>query len=464
MLVLVTAALAGALPIRVVGEPPPRSMAVVLQAAGAKTLVAGCNDAARGPDEAADGVWSCGPLDPPAGTWAFYLLRDGVLLDGGVVEGVGTAAVAGVWASLDDGRLSLSTAGTGPVGTARAPAAFGPTLLVRISNYPGEGAPMVAATVAGSSSQIPCRDDGQFPDLGMNDQQPTCAGAVPEGAVSLALQTNTGERLDLGRVEGASPLVYATVDYATRAVDAAPFDLALPPAPAGTGLTGAAAEAPPAEASAAPSLTTTAAPAAAAPPVASAAPSVPDGVLGPGWGILPWLTLAGGAGLGFGVGRWRGRRIPPPEGLRRVRSPALLPGGPSVDDGSVVLRATRIEATTAALVDRLVAARRTILVLPEGMEPPVVAGGGLWVATSLDHDIIAGGIRSIAALPGPELALVVVGVGTVVDLGGVANDPLQQLVDALPPGTFTALVVPGDAGAPRWPAWRVGPELACERA
>lgn len=449
MLVTVSLALATVLPIRVAGAPDARAIQVLLQASGVDPLVAPCNDAGRPPDAGPDGVWSCGPVEPAAGSYAVYVLADGVLLDGGVVEGVGSAPVAGMWLGIEGDRLTVTTAGSGPAGVAGAPRGGGRTLLLRVANYPAGGAPMIVVGGASASMQVACRDDGQFPDLAMNDRQPSCAGPLPDGEVSLALQGNTGERLDLGRVDGKGPLVYATVDYLTRAVDGAPFTLPLPAAPAATRVA---------------SVTTSAAEAPAPTTLPAAATAPPAVAEGPGWGVLPWVAVAVAAGAGFGVGRWRGRRLRVPPELRRVRPNPLFEGGPTVLDGPLVLRAERLEATVRALVDRLLTTHRVVLVLPRGLGPPAAGAGALWVADTPDRRVLQEGLRGIAADPGPALALVVVGVGTVVDLGGVTGDPLVELVERLPSGVFTALVAPGDSGAPRWPTWRVDAEQRCFRA
>lgn len=446
---LVLAAAAAPLPVKVAGVGDARALQVLLQAQGADPLLLDCNDAARAPDPAADGVWSCAPAELASGTWAVSVLRDGVLLDAGLVTATGGPDVTGLWIAVDGRRAAVSTAGSGPAGAPTEARGPGAVLVVQVTGYPLPGAPVVAVGPA----QLACRDDGQFPDAAMNDQTPTCAGAVGPGPLPLVLQTNAGERLDLGTLPAADgPIRHATVAYPTRAVSTAPFALAWPAPPAEAALARAA-EPPPVEADAPPTEAEAAPRDAAAGSAAARRPAM--GATGPGLGIWPWLALAVGAVGGWGAAQLRRRPLPEPAGLVRQPGPPLFPGGPSTAERRVALRSDDLAATTRALVAALAGGHRVVLIAPPGLEPAPVPGPGLWTASTHDADVLAEGLGALARTPGAPLAVVIAGLGTVEDRGSVAGDPLATVADALGPSGFLALVLPGESGGPPWPTWRL---------
>jgi len=419
-------------------------------------VVSDCNDAGQAPDAAVDGRWQCQAVDVEGDEAVIALLVDARLVKAGTARWSGGGDRA-VWLLRQAGGVTLSprddltqaVAGA----TARGP---GSTLIARIQGYTDPSNPVLRLGGAGAEVQLNCRDDGTFPDPQANDGELTCIGLFDGDQATVGLAGAGGQLRSVGTVAlGPGPVRSLTVDLAQGTLDPAPFENlgifvpllraveTAPVLPASTTYEHPADPAP--TGSQPPGL----APPSGTIPLAPQLPSVP-----------PWLLGLAGVGLALAVGVGLGLRPRARRGelasLRRLPSPALVPGGPSLTERGCLLRAEDPLALALALVERLARERRVVVAAPPGLALPEVGGASVFAATDLDWRELARGVRALAATPGPEVALLVVGAHVVQDPGAVGDDPMGALERALPPGTWLGHLVPRQAVLASWlPAWVV---------
>jgi len=453
LVLLCSSALAGAVEVRAVVGSAQAVIAVLRD--GASTLPAACNDAGVAPDAAADGIWSCSPAELAGDRADVVVIVDGKATDAGVLtwEGYGARVAAismasgMVTASVDPGTLT-ATPGASP-----SPGA--PLTLARVVGY-GPGAPPVLVV---GRMQLFCHDDGNFPDLAVNDGQPGCAGVVPGDGGPVSLRGQADQAVSVGSVTwGAEPIRFLTVDVASSSSSSAPFDLPLPPVP--PSVAGA-----PATTAAEPTATPDEAASSAPLPASSPAPQpedkggvklhaagVGETLLGP-W---PWIVfLVGGGGGIVALRRLAARPYAVRATLKPLQAPPLFPGGPPWTEAAL-LRAADPTAFVLDVLPVLAQARRVVLVLPGLVDVPPVGGAGVWVAMVPSWEEVAAGVVELARSEGAPVALLVLGGSTIQDPGAVNPDALGKLMRSLPPGIWMGVIAGPDETVAAWlPVWRV---------
>ena len=433
---LSTPALASAIEVRAAVGSVQGVVAVVRD--GATTSATTCNDAGVAPDDTADGVWTCSPVDIPGNAADIVLIVDGHATDAGVLEWEGYGArVAAV--SIASGVVTASTdLGALPATPGARPAPGGPLTVARVLGY-GPGPPPVLVI---GGAQLFCHDDGNFPDQGVNDGQPGCAGVVPGAGGAVSLHGQSDQLIAVGSVSwGAEPIRFLSVDVATATSSSVPFDLPLRAlATSDDSVTSA------------PPVSTTEPPSADRGNVRVYATGVGETLLGP-W---PWIVfLVGGGGGVVALRRLGAKPSSLRPTLRPLAAPPLFAGGPPWSEAAV-LRAGDPTAFALDTLPVLAQSRRVVLVLPGLVEVPPVGGAGVWVAMVPTWEEVAAGVVDLARSEGAPVALLVLGASTVQDPGALAPDPIGKLARALPPGIWMGVVVGLDETVAAWlPVWSV---------
>jgi hypothetical protein len=424
---------------------------------GAGVYPAACNDAGVAPDARADGIWSCAPVDVAGDAANVLVIVDGLLRDGGVVRWSGVdPRVAAV--STTSGLTTISTDGSSLTATEGVtPAPGGPVVVARLVGYGTGPAPVLVL----GSTQLFCHDDGQFPDHGVNDGEPGCAGRVPASSTDVVLRASPEQLIPLGKITWPDgPIRYLTADIAAGTASAEPFELPLPPL-AALGDAAVPEAAPVAEAGSAEASGIAVAQPAPPPdePPGQAAPqprmSGPEGaetLFGP----LPWIVALLGGAAGIVALRLRqARTFVVRPSLRPHPGPPLFEGGPSTTGGAL-LRVADPLAFASALLPILAQGHRVVVAVPGLVDLPPVGGAGVWIAMVPTWEEVAAGVVGLAQTPGAPVALLVIGGGTVSDPGAVNPAALGKLSLALPPGVWMGVVCGVDEPVlASLPTWRV---------
>jgi hypothetical protein len=435
-------------------------VAVVRDGAGVYPVA--CNDAGVAPDSGADGIWTCASVDVAGDAADVVLIVDGQLRGAGVVRWSGLdPRVAAVSTSAGLTTVSTDAGSLKPVVGAAA-SSGGPVVIARLVGYGTGPAPVLVL----GSTQLFCHDDGQFPDHGVNDGEPGCAGRVPASSTDVVLRSSPEQLIPLGKItwpEG--PIRYLTANIVAGTASAEPFELPLPPLAAlGDAATPAepSASAPVADGGTAVDAAAPAEPSASAsgsepadrakPPPRVTGPEGADTLFGP----LPWIVALIGAAVGIVALRLRGARTyVVRHSLRPLPGPPLFEGGPSATGGAL-LRVEDPLVFAASLLPILAQGHRVVVAVPGLVDLPPVGGAGVWVAMVPTWEEVAAGVVGLAQTPGAPVALLVIGGATVSDPGAVNPAPLGKLSLALPPGVWMGVVCGLDeAVLASLPAWRV---------
>lgn len=389
---------------------------------------AACNDAGTAPDPLADGIYTCLPLAGLAPPTELFLLHEtGVAAAGDALDG----GAERLHLALEGATLRVETSPPAAPGTAGG--GGGRLLLIHLVGVPAGPLPMLTLAQPGGAVQLRCRDDGGFPDLARNDNEPGCSGHVLGPTASITLNSGAGPRA-LGTLPAEGDLLWVRVDATagTISAEAEPIPLPgrdLPPL----------SQPPPPPPQPAP-------PPGGAPVPGSTPPPGGDGSAPspPAPAALVWL---GALTVGLaGVFAWRRHagRNPVPSCLVPVAAPSAgrLPG--SLEGRGLVVEG-QAAAGGASLLARASASRRVILVA-EGVVPTPDDTAGTWRSTCLDSVTLAAAAGQLAGTPGAPVAIVVVGAHTVRDPGAIDPHPLTNLLGALPPGIWLGVSVePGEA-------------------
>ncbi|MDP2312279.1 MAG: hypothetical protein Q8P41_05185 [Pseudomonadota bacterium] len=456
VLLAASSALAASPVARVGGLGAARAVTLLAQRTDEVAVIA-CNDAGTAPDATADGIWTCGPLPPVSGPVHLGLARDGRLLDAGT-----TTFGADLSLAVQDGAVVLG-ADLAPT-PAAAPNPGAPTVLARVTGLGDGSAPVVRLQAPQGAVEVMCRDDGVFPDDARNDGVHGCAGPAPGPRAEVFINGKDGATRSYGSVawDLSGPVVYLVVDGAAgnsrvETFPIVPFpavdkDAGGPP-PEPTPVT-------PPDPVAPPSPDANQPPPGDAPersPVATRE-ALPSGAGSPLALLVAFALGAGGAVLL----RRRAARLP--ASLVVHPAPPLLPGGPTLADGPVALRADDPLALAAAILPALARQRRVVLVAPPDAALPPVADGPVYRAALTDCEEVEAAVRALARTPGPPVAVLVVGDSTLTDPGAVAPDAVRKLREGLGAGVWLGVLVagPAPAGLPSWTA--TGPPWALTRA
>ena len=447
--------LAAAAPVEVRLAVSQAQSVVAVVRDGAGVYASACNDAGVAPDGGADGIWTCASVDVAGDAADVVLIVDGQLRGAGVVRWSGLdPRVAAVSTSAGLTTVSTDAGSLKPVVGAAA-SSGGPVVIARLVGYGTGPAPVLVL----GSTQLFCHDDGQFPDHGVNDGEPGCAGRVPASSTDVVLRASPEQLIPLGKItwpEG--PIRYLTADIASGTASAEPFQLPLPPLAA---LVDASASpvavvdlAVPAQPAADPDAAGPADEPAdrAKPPPRVSGPEGAETLFGP----LPWIVALVGAAVGIVALRLRGARTyVVRQSLRPHPGPPLFEGGPSATGGAL-LRVEDPLAFAVSLLLTLAQGHRVVVAVPGLVDLPPVGGAGVWIAMVPTWEEVAAGVVGLAQTPGAPVALLVIGGATVSDPGAVNPAPLGKLSLALPPGVWMGVVCGLDeAVSASLPAWRI---------
>ena len=462
-LALLPAAVAAPLEVAVGGLDAPTAVHVLV-GDGDAVMWADCNDAGVAPDAAPDGVWQCGGGDWPAERASIALLVDGRLKPAGVATWTGGERRVSI--EVAGGSVGLSTeqdlhrpaAGAPPAGPGR-------TLIVRIPDYPSDGAPVLRLRGPSAAAEMNCGDDGRFPDRERNDHELACAGVIPAGErVSVTLLPPGAPPVDLGEISPpGGPLSQWRLDLDGPTIGAVELDaLAIafagpsdrpddPPPHPGEGQP--AGGPPPPEG--------------LSEPVAGGGPEGPAPFGGAGGGGCRRPGLPDSGVMAFGLaalmvaggvaaGRRRGGRRDPLAPLQVVPSPPLFDGGPSLSLGGAWLASPDPAALAGALVAALAPTRRVVVASTDALTLAAPVGASTYAVVRPHIDDLAEAIVALAERPGPEVAVLLVGPDPLLTPGEIGPDAALELERRLPPGVFLAELVGADAPPSAWlPRFRV---------
>ncbi len=144
------------------------------------------DDGQSGDPVAGDDRWSCQEM-----TWNPSQDPLAVMLDGQrLVQAQAIPPDPGETVTLQvDGNRLLVTDGAPAPGEAGEPRSPRPALIIDVDRGESPQAWILEVTSNGTTEQLACHDDGDFPDAVRNDHVPVCAGAVDPGEVRLRLRT-----------------------------------------------------------------------------------------------------------------------------------------------------------------------------------------------------------------------------------------------------------------------------------
>ena len=357
-----------------------------------------CADDGQGADgTAGDAVWSCGDL-PVGGEVRLGLMVDGARL---AVSPRGQVPEGDLTLGLVEDTLRLSE-GEPDAGVAGAPRPPRHAVLIEIDAGPLSQAPVVQLR-GDREVQLPCRDNGDFPDRVQNDDIATCGGVAPGTDLQVQIRSHTGQ-VDLAVAFDASDSVLMA-----RYSDGALQPTKWAALPAELDLSGAAPQEVPE-----PGVLPT--PDAQGAPQGAPQGQPPRGA--PWWSLLlAALTLAGGI--------WLGRRMR--GGLPGALEWAHAPDGSSLE---------RVEGGLAELVLQRSHHGPVVVLAPSDAELPEGEPGPVLRATSPDVLDIAEALATLRRQHGlRSLSLVVADAALLTSPGEVGLDPLERLRGELPPGT-----------------------------
>lgn len=462
-LALLPAALAAPLEVAIGGLDGPTAVHL-LAGDGDAVVWLDCNDAGVAPDQAPDGIWQCSGGDWSSGSAPVALLVDGRLKPAGVAT----------W-TTDARRVSIQVAG-GSVGLSTerdlhtptpgaAPAGPGRTLIVRIPNYPSGGAPVLRLRGPSSAAEMNCGDDGQFPDRERNDHELACAGVVPAGdPVTVTLLPPGAPPVDLGAIAPPDgPLSQWRLDLDGPALASVELDAL---ATAFAGPTGqpddpvppkdrGQVDGGPPQAQGSPDPVAEGGPEGAAPfggagGAGCRRPGLPDS------GVLAFGLAAVFVAGGVAAGRRRGAQRDPLAPLQVVPSPPLFDGGPSLSTGGAWLASEDPEGLACALVPTLTATRRVVVASTAALPLTASPGASTYAVVQPHIDDLVDAIQALAAQPGPEIAVLLVGDAPLLTPGEVGPDAALELERRLPRGAFLGVLVGAHAPPSAWlPRFRV---------
>jgi hypothetical protein len=409
---------------------PAGSAAAVWLKGGEAEQFAACNDAGTAPDAAADGVYTCGPLAglaPP--TELFLLHESGVAAAGDALDGGATRLHLG----LDGATLRVETSRPAAPGTGAGGA--GRLLLIHLVGAPSGPLPMLTLSSPSGSTQLRCRDDGGFPDLVRNDNQPGCSGRVLTPTASLSMNSSAGPR-SLGALPTSGELLWVRVDATAGTITPETEAIPLP----GRDLPPSSPPPPPGEPTPPPGTPTL--PAGEVSPPSGAASEPPPPPVASG---LAWLGAAVLAIAAAFAWRRKASRNPLPSCLEPVTPRTGEAALPTLEGKGLIVEGVSALAAGEVLLARAAATRRVILVAHGAVAPPTDTAG-VWRSSCVDSLKIARAAGQLASTPGAPVAVVVVGADIVRDPGAIDPHPLANLLGALAPGIWLGVAVtPGEA-------------------
>lgn len=395
---------------------PAGSAAAVWLKGGEAEQFAACNDAGTAPDAAADGVYTCAPvagLAPP--TELFLLHESGVAAAGDALDGGATRLHLG----LDGATLRVETSRPAAPGTGAGGA--GRLLLIHLVGAPSGPLPMLTLSSPSGSTQLRCRDDGGFPDLVRNDNQPGCSGRVLTPTASLSMTSSAGPR-SLGALPTSGELLWVRVDATAGTITPETEAIPLP----GRDLPPSSPPPPPGEPT---------------PPPPPGEPTPPPPVASG----LAWLGAAVLAIVAAFAWRRKASRNPLPSCLEPVTPRTGEAALPTLEGKGLIVEGVSALAAGELLLARAAATRRVILVADGAVAPPADTAG-VWRSSCVDSLKIARAAGELASTPGAPVAVVVVGADIVRDPGAIDPHPLANLLGALAPGIWLGVaVVSGEA-------------------
>lgn len=451
MILLLSALAQGAeVEVQLTGLQSGRSVALLVQQ-GDQVEPLACNDAARLPDVRVDGVWTCQSPTLLEGRAHLALLVDGDLLRVGKLD-VRDAPPRFVEVRSSKGLAEVLVDGPPPEPSPDArPLGFSTLVLGIFQGHDRNQSPIIGLENPAGAAQMPCRDDGGYPDAQANDGLYGCVGYLPEevmGADAPPVELPTTLRL-MGQPDSTPAL--AQLDYMSggglrffqvnganvgQASDA-PIPLLFAPVTAVQSDTETSAALGPVGQQSA----------AMAPTAPTDLPQSPK----PYRRVAMWLTVAL-AGLSGWVLARRPRTLP--DSLQRLPSAALGEGAATLGGVPVQVHCEAPEAALTALVPRLCSAHRVALLLPQDTATPSLAGQPSYRLSSPDRLDVEQAMRQLRKTPGASVVLVVLGRHTLLDPGELSADPLRSLREGMSEDIELLVLCDGQAspldGAERW--------------
>lgn len=427
-MIAVSAPLRAAQPsVRVAGEA--RSVIVVAEAGEREKSVVCADDGTGGDKAPGDGVWTCGdlPMDPG--------FRVAVVVDGARLLGPWDApGDLGAHPTIDPKAASPLSAGAPRPGAASAPRPARRALVVEVDRGHTKQAFMLGITGSQGSLELPCQDNGEFPDREMNDDVAVCATVSPGDDLTFQLRTSA-ESLDATLTWLADGSGLQVARWTSTGLLRVERRGLLPPRadttasnaiPAGTGTGGPSPQA---------VLPVGRPPEGGRPPEERVGHATTFGLTG--WLALLTTFLAGA----LAVRLWRGPgRRGVPDGLLAVAPVQRFVRHPVPDPST--------EAIAMAIAQVAVESARegpVVLVLPAGYTAPWAAPGPVLLARSNDVlDVIEALVqmREGGPLPGPTVVTVA---GTLTHAHGLGVDPVEQLLRDTPPNVRLVVIEPAGA-------------------
>jgi hypothetical protein len=145
-----------------------------------------------------------------------------------------------------------------------------------------------------------------------------------------------------------------------------------------------------------------------------------------------------------------------------VPSPPLFDGGPSLSQGGAWLASPDPAALARALVPPLAATRRVVVASTDDLRLAAPGGASTYAVVQPHIDDLAQAVAALAARPGPEVAVLLVGPEPLLTPGEIGPDAALELERRLPPGVFLGVLVDPSAPPSAWlarfrvegPPWR----------
>jgi hypothetical protein len=350
-------------------------------------------------------------------------------------------------------------------------------VIVKVQNSNPNQAPMLQMTVDGVIHEVPCADDGSFPDMTPDDDVFHCAAKVSMGLVergewtaAFSMRGGDGEAQPLGTVvyPKGGGYRYATLTIGSPGVaTSTKFDLpetvqrarGSPPAQTEE----ASVQAPP---EAVPQIPPEAVP---QPPPEAVPPPSPEAAaphkvvvmppsVGPGWS---WVV--GALIFGWAIGRRTRDSSTETRDAVRSRPCTAIDGSGPVPDAAVTVHATDRSAAVASVWTSLTGIRRLVLVgEPVGEVPP--SGHEVLHCQDPDPTAIAAVLQGLHNDGGVPPVLFVFGRTAVLDTSGSSGEPVADLVAAVGSRTWVAVFAGNsEDSVPGTESWSHDPQAGWSR-
>ncbi len=325
-------------------------------------------------------------------------------------------------------------------------------VIVKVLNSDPSQAPMLQMTVDGVGHEVPCADDGSFPDMVPDDNVFHCATKVSKGLVErsewtaqFSMRGSNGEDLSLGTIvypEGGGYRYASLTIGSPAAATSAKFDLpdtvqrarGTPPAdveetepqpPPEAAVMGEESPVPPTPAD----------------PPAPPQPEAPvphEVVVVPSTGGPGWAWVVGAILIGWAGGRSARASSADRKDAVRVLPCSPIDGNGPVPDVSVTVRATDQDAAVKSVWSALTGVRRLVLVgEPFADLPP--SGHDVFHCQDPDPAAIADVLRDLHTDGGVPPVLFIFGREAVLDTSGSSGEPVAELVAAVGARTWVAV-------------------------